>query len=177
MKEIALHLLDLIENAARAGAQRIEIRITEDPEQDVLDILVIDDGSGMSEETARAATEPFTTTKEQHSVGLGLSLLAAAAELAGGECSVESALGEGTTVRARFQLSHIDRAPLGRIDETLAAAAVLHPAIAVCLLHFAPGGSYTVETRSVTETAGGIAGAGRIRELVAAGLRSIASQA
>lgn len=151
MKEISLHILDLIENSAAAGAERVDIHISEDRSADALRVVVTDDGRGMPADILSKATDPFTTSRDTRSVGLGLPLLAAAAEQAGGRFEVASKPGQGTTVRAHFQLSHIDRAPLGRIEETLATAAALHPSLDLCFRHSGPGGEYRVDAASLDD--------------------------
>ncbi|HVW25371.1 MAG TPA: ATP-binding protein [Polyangiaceae bacterium] len=58
-----------------------------------------DDGMGMSESTRRRAFEPFFTTKPAGSgTGLGLSLVKAIVERAGGSALLESELGRGTSL-------------------------------------------------------------------------------
>jgi hypothetical protein len=121
MRELSLHLLDLLENARTAGAKQVEVHINEDLATDQLTIFVRDDGQGMDAEMAQRATDPFFTTRTTRRVGLGLPLLAAAAQQCGGALCLESAPGEGTAVTAAFQHSHIDRAPLGKIVDTLLA--------------------------------------------------------
>jgi signal transduction histidine kinase/ActR/RegA family two-component response regulator len=59
---------------------------------------VADTGVGMSEEVRRRVWEPFFTTKGPKSTGLGLSIAYQAIERHGGELSIESAEGEGTTI-------------------------------------------------------------------------------
>ena len=151
MKEISLHLLDLIENAAAAGAARADIAIEEDPVTDCLRVSITDNGRGMPAEIARDATDPFVTTRTTRTVGMGLALLAGAAEQAGGRVEVMSEPGRGTRIEARFQLSHIDRAPLGRIEDTLAAAAVVHPELDLRFSHRGPGGSYEVNLLALAQ--------------------------
>jgi hypothetical protein len=176
VKEISLHILDLIENSVAAGAQRVEILIEEDPEADLLRIVVTDDGRGMPPEIVRSATDAFTTTRETRKVGLGIPLFAAAAEQAGGAFAISSEPGQGTWLRAQFQLSHVDRAPLGRLEDTLAAAAALHPDLDLNLRHLGPLGAYEVRTRELA--ADHPAGAARrIRGLVSEGRSRIGSTA
>ncbi|HUU55064.1 MAG TPA: ATP-binding protein, partial [Armatimonadota bacterium] len=111
MKEISLHLLDLIENSVAAGAGRVDLDVRENQAEDTLQIVVIDDGRGIPADMLRTAADPFTTTRDTRKVGLGLPLLAAAAEQAAGRFEVTSEPGKGTTVRAEFRLTHVDRAP------------------------------------------------------------------
>ena len=113
MLELALHILDIAENSVRAGAKTVFIDITEDRMKDRLSIEIRDDGAGMDEATLKKAMDPFYTSKKVRRVGLGLPMLAEAAERTGGSFAIESREGMGTRVAVEFQLSHIDRQPLG----------------------------------------------------------------
>ena len=121
MRELALHILDVLENSLEAGAGQIELAVDEDAAADGLRIIVRDDGRGMDAETARRALDPFFTTRTTRHVGLGLPLFAAAAQRCDGELTLESVPGHGTTVTATFRRSHLDRAPLGDMTRTLLA--------------------------------------------------------
>src|SRR5271169_1300249 len=119
MVELSLHILDIVENSTRAGAKRVYIDIIEDQRRYLLSIEIRDNGSGMSEDVLKKATDPFFTTKTVRNVGLGLPMLAQAAERTGGRLTMESNGEKGTRVVAEFKLSHIDRQPLGNIASTL----------------------------------------------------------
>jgi anti-sigma regulatory factor (Ser/Thr protein kinase) len=119
VRELSLHLLDVVENAIEAGAHHIELAIVEDLDADLLTMSVIDDGRGMDAETLRQVRDPFFTTRTTRHVGLGIPLLAAAAERCAGELAIRSQPGGGTAVVATFRHSHIDRAPLGDVPGTL----------------------------------------------------------
>ncbi len=121
MRELSLHVLDLLQNSLEAGATRLDVSIEEDLAADRLSIEVRDNGRGMTEEAARQALSPFFTTRTTRHVGLGLPLLAAAAERCGGRLVLDSQPGSGTVVHATFGHSHIDRAPLGDMAGTLLA--------------------------------------------------------
>lgn len=129
MEDVSLHILDIVENAVRAGAKNVVIRLAQNKAEDQLVLEVIDDGEGMDEDTRRHSLDPFFTTKEGKRVGLGLPLLAQAAEEAGGTLEVHSAPGKGTKVIATFGLSHIDRRPLGNIEETLRCLKATQPGV------------------------------------------------
>ncbi|MBS0220593.1 MAG: PAS domain S-box protein [Proteobacteria bacterium] len=61
-------------------------------------LAVIDHGTGMDEETARQAIEPFFSTKGiGKGTGLGLSMVHGLAEQSGGRFVLSSTLGKGTT--------------------------------------------------------------------------------
>jgi len=128
MEDLSLHILDIVENAAAAGATRIIISVTENAARDVLTLRVTDNGRGMSAREQARALDPFFTTGRKRT-GLGLPLLAQTAELSGGKVVLESAPGRGTRVTARFRLGHVDRPPLTKVPETLMTLFFGHPGI------------------------------------------------
>ncbi len=69
--------------------------------EQLVEILFVDDGCGMSEEVAKHVFDPFFTTKlGQGGNGLGMHIAYnIATQLLGGEISVQTALGEGTCWR------------------------------------------------------------------------------
>jgi len=119
MEDLSLHILDVVENSLGASASQVRILIVEDTRKDSLSLEIRDNGKGMDAETRKKALDPFFTTRTTRRVGLGLPLLAQAAKEGGGSFELDSAPGQGTTVRAVFQLSHPDRKPLGDVAETL----------------------------------------------------------
>ncbi len=119
MKDLSLHILDIVENSIDAGATRIEIRIDENIKKNLLVLKIIDNGKGMDQKTLRKVLDPFYTTKKTRKVGLGLSMLAQATKEAAGNIEIKSAKGKGTNVLARFTYDHIDRKPIGDMAETI----------------------------------------------------------
>jgi len=128
MEDLSLHLLDVAQNGILAGAKSIEIRVSEDTEDDLLTLEIIDDGCGMSEEEAAQALDPFYSSRKKKT-GLGLPLLAEAAREAGGDIELQTKPGAGTRVKATFVLSHPDLRPLGDILETIATLVCGYPNI------------------------------------------------
>lgn len=122
MEELALHLLDLLENALAAGARHILIIIEEDAQGDRLTITVQDDGRGMEAEALEKALDPFYTTRTTRKVGLGLSLFQATAAGCEGNVTLQSRPGQGTRVVATMKLGHPDLPPLGDMGATIATA-------------------------------------------------------
>jgi hypothetical protein len=118
MKTISDHILDIVQNSIKAKATLIEIIVTEDKINDICSLLIRDNGCGMSEEICKQAANPFFTSRTTRKVGLGLSLLKQNAEAAGGSFKLESELGKGTKLEAIFQLSNLDKPPMGDIWET-----------------------------------------------------------
>jgi signal transduction histidine kinase len=70
-----------------------------------LEIAVRDSGCGMTPDQARRVFEPFYTTKAPgRGTGLGLAIVDHVVRAHGGEIVVDSAPGEGTTMRVRLPL-------------------------------------------------------------------------
>jgi len=152
MFELSLHILDIVENSTRAGARNISIEIIEDKEGDLLSIEVRDDGSGMNESTLNKVLDPFFTTKTVRNFGLGLPMLAHAAETAGGRLVIESVAGGGTRVLAEFHLSHIDRQPLGNMASTLATLVAGNADVDFLYRHRHNERQYILDTRAIKKT-------------------------
>ena len=127
MEDISLHILDIAENSIRANAKNVTIMILEDKKNDLLTLTIEDDGAGMDVKTKEYALNPFFSTKKDKKVGLGLAFLSHSTEEAGGTMKIESELGRGTKIAATFSLGHIDRKPLGNLNETIRCLKTTHP--------------------------------------------------
>lgn len=119
MKELSLHILDIVQNSIKAGASLIEVSITESISDNILNITIKDNGCGMDDETVKNVINPFFTTRTTRKVGLGIPLLQEAAMRCNGSFEIESQIGVGTTISCSFERSNIDRAPLGDMSSTI----------------------------------------------------------
>lgn len=91
--------------------------------QDMVALEVIDHGSGMSQEVKSRVFEPFFTTKQTGSgSGLGLSMVYGFVRQSGGRVEIESAPGQGTTVRLHLPRSTL---PAASEDEALSTTATV----------------------------------------------------
>jgi hypothetical protein len=149
MIELSLHVLDIAENSTRAGAKNVYITIVEDTLKDLLSLEIRDDGTGMPGEILEKAMDPFFTSKKVRRVGLGLPMLAQAAEQAGGSLKLESELGKGTRVHVEFQLNHIDRQPLGDMAGTLATLIAGNDKVDFIYSHRHDDGEFLLDTREI----------------------------
>ncbi|MGE5633109.1 MAG: ATP-binding protein [Caulobacteraceae bacterium] len=119
MRDLSLHILDLSQNSVAADANLVEITIIEDIKSDILTIKIKDNGRGMSRELLEKVKDPFVTTRTSRKVGLGIPLMLAACKRCEGELTIESEVNVGTEVTAVFKHSHIDRAPMGNMADTM----------------------------------------------------------
>ena len=157
MRELSLHILDIVQNAIVADSSIIEIIIDEQVNQNKLQFLVKDNGKGMDEETLRVVVDPFHTSRTSRKVGLGIPLLKEAAEQSGGGIDIVSKKGVGTTVKAWFEYNHIDRAPLGSMVETMQVLILSNPDIDFVYKHQADKNEFIVDTREIKKVLAGVA--------------------
>ena len=109
-------LTNLIFNAIDAmpsgGQVRVRTRLDgagdELPAGSLIHLEVQDTGIGMDEETRRRCLEPFFTTKGERGTGLGLAMVYGALQRHDGEIAIQSAVGQGTTVRLSFPVPTAD---------------------------------------------------------------------
>lgn len=119
MKDLSLHILDLSQNSISAGARVVQITVDEDAEADRLTICIEDNGKGMDKDFLERVKDPFVTTRTSRKVGLGIPLMLAACKRCEGDLIIESEINIGTKLTATFKHSHIDRAPIGDMAETM----------------------------------------------------------
>ena len=157
MREIALHLLDIVENSVAAGAKLVQITATEDLSSDRLTIVVQDDGKGMDEQLLARVTDPFVTSRTTRKVGLGIPLLKAAAEACNGQLQITSWPGQGTCLEVEFQRSHIDRMPLGDLAGTLLTVVVAFPNVRWLFTYRADGAEFAFDSQPIQQELGDVA--------------------
>jgi PAS domain S-box-containing protein len=111
--EIREALINLIFNAVDAmpegGTLRIRTAVTaiaptspNTPAARNVHVEVTDTGMGMDEATRRRCLEPFFTTKGERGTGLGLAMVYGTMQRHSADIEIESAVGQGTTVRLSF---------------------------------------------------------------------------
>ncbi len=156
MKDLSLHILDIVQNSISAGANLIQIAIRENPGQDSFLLTITDDGKGMDKAELEKVTDPFYTSRTTRKVGLGIPLLKLNAERAGGELVIQSEPGKGTRIEAWFQFSHIDRIPSGDLAGTISLLVSANPSIEFIYSHTTARGEYIFSTKEVKEVLGDI---------------------
>ena len=114
MKDLASHIMDIVQNSIRACAGEIDITLMESQIQNTLTITIHDNGCGMTPETLAKVRDPFFTSRTVRKVGLGIPLLQQNAERTGGKLDITSTPGKGTTVTATFGYDH---SPLDGMDQ------------------------------------------------------------
>lgn len=156
MKELSLHILDIVQNSIKAKASKIEIYIDEDIKENKLSISIKDNGCGMSEDFLKRVRDPFTTTRTTRKTGMGISLFEAAAVQCGGAMDITSEVGVGTVVSVWFEHDNIDRAPIGDMAATMVTIISGAPEIEYIYKHTYNGKSFTLETEQIRQILGDV---------------------
>lgn len=157
VKELSLHLLDVVENGIAAGADLITLVVDEAVDRNLLTMTITDNGRGLPREVQAKVADPFFTTRTTRRVGMGLSLLKAAAERCDGHFSFASEDGHGSSVSCVFAYDHIDRAPLGDMPMTLEVLMAGFPKVDFLYVHRYTGREFRFDTREIRQVLDGIA--------------------
>lgn len=156
MKELSLHIIDILQNSITAGATLIGLEVLENISEDLLTIRITDNGCGMDEDLVRRVIDPYTTGRTTRKVGLGIPLFKLAAENTGGTLTIESQVGKGTVVTARFGYNHIDRQPLGDMAETMHQTVTAHEEIDFLYTHTRNEKTFFMDTREIKKVLDGV---------------------
>jgi hypothetical protein len=156
VRELSLHIMDIIENSMGAGASLVTLSINEDRRQNWLYVRISDNGRGIPEDLVQKVMDPFFTTRTTRRVGLGLSLFRETCKRCDGEFFLSSKEGVGTEVRASFRMRHIDLPPLGDMAKSLVALIVGNPEVDIEYIHEVNGQMFQLDTRRVKEELEGL---------------------
>lgn len=156
MKELSLHILDIIENSINAKATTIKLRIFEDLKDNLLIIEIKDNGKGMNKEMLSKVLDPFVTSRTTRRVGLGLSLTKLAANQCAGDLVIDSTENEGTSVLITFQYGHIDRAPIGNMADTVVSMILANENIDYEYIHKVNDKEFIFNTKEIKESLEGV---------------------
>lgn len=156
MKDLSLHVLDILQNSTPVGSKDISLTICDSVKQDLMSFEIKDNGWGMDAETLKRVTDPFYTSRTTRKVGLGLPLVKQNAEQTGGVFSIESQKGKGTTTRFSFVLSNIDRPPMGDLAGCFVLTIAQNENIHFVLDYTTDNGQYVFDTKEIKEALDGI---------------------
>ncbi len=113
----------------------VQLDILEDTRKDTLTITIADDGCGIPADMLPNITNPFVTSRTTRRVGLGLPLFKDAAEACDGFFSITH--------------SHIDRAPLGNMADTVMTMVMSFGSADLVYKHEYNGSVFECDTREI----------------------------
>jgi PAS domain S-box-containing protein len=120
-------LVNLVGNAMKFTERgHVEIRVSSDPAEGSLNLDVIDTGIGISQDQIGKLFQPFTQadgsiTRRFGGSGLGLTISKRFAQMLGGDISVRSTVGAGSTFTARLAGAGDGSGERCRAEDALAA--------------------------------------------------------
>lgn len=150
MRDLSLHVLDLMENSVRAGATHIALSLEIDTAANRLSLSIEDNGQGLSVPFDQAL-DPFYTTKDGKKTGLGLSLFKTTAEMAGGSLQLRRSELGGLAVQATMEWDHLDRPPVGDLVESLFSMLCTEPGLTISLYVQYDNRQTTLETSEILQ--------------------------
>ena len=107
LKQVVLNLLS---NAVKYNVDGGELTLSCDHDDGYLNIHVSDTGTGISPEGMKDLFHPFSRLDHHNSeiegAGIGLTITKELVELMGGEISVKSVVGEGSTFSVKFSIAN-----------------------------------------------------------------------
>ena len=156
MTELSLNILDIAENSVKAGAPLTEITVKAETAQNLLEIIIKDNGCGMTKEQVDKVIDPFYTTRTTRKVGLGIPFFKESAEAAGGSFFIDSEVVVGTSVKASYELDNIDRMPMGDLTATIHTLVTMHEDMDFLFTYKVNENEFVLDTRELREILGDI---------------------
>lgn len=154
MREISLHILDILQNSVAAGATLIQLDVIQHNSKDLLEVVIQDNGCGINAEMLPTVLDPFSTTRTTRKVGMGLSMFKLSAMQTGGDLHITSQPGNGTCVRVRCHPSHIDCPPMGDLAGTVQLQAIGSPQIRLIFTFQGDHGTFEMDTKQILDVLG-----------------------
>ena len=156
MKELAMHVYDLMENSTAANAKDVKLTIVDSLKNNDFHFTIEDNGKGMSPEFLAKVTDPYTTSRTTRKVGLGLPLIKMNTEKCGGGMKLTSEVGVGTRLEFWFEHNNWDRPPMGDLAGTIVMLVSQHEDIHFVYKHITDQDEFVFDTNEVKEALGGM---------------------
>lgn len=136
MNALALHILDLLNNAYFSGADAVRLTITEIPLESLCFIDLSDNGKGMSKEMLLHVFDPFFSTKTTPNTGKGIPLAKNYAENTGGYLKIRSQEKTGTHLQMLLHTHSESMLPWGDMAGILSLCFTSYPNQELSYTHY-----------------------------------------
>lgn len=156
MKELAMHVYDLMENSTAANSTEVKLTIKDSIKENIYAFTIEDNGKGMTPEFMARVTDPYTTSRTTRKVGLGLPLIKMNTENCGGGMKLQSEVGKGTRLDFWFQHDHWDRPPMGDLAGTIVMLCAAHEDIHIIYRHITDQGEFVFDTAEIHDALDGM---------------------
>lgn len=154
MEDLAMYLLELLMNSIHAKATDIRIALTDSRKENVIRIVIEDNGRGMDAEMLKNFTNPFITTRNTRKIGLGVSFIHALTELCNGTFRAESKPNQGTKILAELEKNCIDVPEPGDLGQLIMAGIQANPKIHLQFSYQNDTASFLFRTDEISQMLG-----------------------
>lgn len=154
MKELSLHILDIVQNSVRARASEVEVSIKSI--SGILTISIKDNGKGIEPDMLEIIKNPYTTSRTMRKVGLGIPLFNDTCQLCNGSLDIESQVGVGTKLVAMLEDEHIDKPPMGDIGATISGLMSSYPDINIIFSYCVEENCFDISTKEILDELDGV---------------------
>ncbi len=147
---------DVAANSIEARAALVKVSVVEEGGRIVL--TVEDNGKGMDEATAARAFDPFYTEPGKHDkrkIGMGLPFVKQTCDACGGEVSLRSVKGVGTTLECSFRADSIDLPPMGDLAAAVLSLFTFDGDFEMVFRHRRGDGEYEISRSELKDAVGG----------------------
>lgn len=151
MTDLAMHMMDIVQNSIRANASEIKIIFDENVIENELSFTVVDNGCGMTDEQLNKVTDPFFTSRTTRKIGLGVPFLKMTSEQTGGSFCITSRKELGTEIKAIYKTDNIDCLPLGDITGYLMLVLIANPTIQIIFKYSLGEEEFCLDTKELKE--------------------------
>lgn len=149
MRDISLHVLDIVMNSIEAQASLVKVAICDNDEK--IKVIIEDNGRGMDKEFLENVLDPFCTKRKTRKVGLGIPMFYHNVIKTGGTFKIDSNENVGTFIEAVFNKNHIDCIPLGDIKETIISLIMIAPNCDFVFTFKNKDNEYILNTKEIKE--------------------------
>ena len=149
-------IADVAANSIEARAALVKVSVVEDGGRIVL--TVEDNGKGMDAATAARAFDPFYTEPGKHDkrkIGMGLPFVKQTCDACGGEVSLRSEKGVGTTLECSFSADSIDLPPMGDLAAAVLSLFTFDGDFEMVFRHRRGGEEYEISRSELKDAVGG----------------------
>lgn len=119
MEDLAMHILELLQNSIEHQAKIIKLEIIINPKHNTILINLFDNGAGISKDKLALVTKPFVTSRKTRNVGLGLAFMQGLCDLTEGILNIKSEIDKFTKISIKLPLNHLDLPPLGDLGQMM----------------------------------------------------------
>lgn len=156
MQDLAMYLIEIIMNSIYADCSLINISIFYNNEEKKIELIVEDNGKGISANSLANITNPFMTSRTTRKIGLGVAMLEALCDQCEGSLIIKSKEQLGTITIASLPSNHWDIPPLGNIGEMMMFCIQANCNIDFTLNYQVDNNRYYFDTREIKQILDGV---------------------